>query len=845
MRRYIIVGLICVLLVCLCCAFVPAYAETAEEGVKAAETELENDLLVTGADILRGARNNVNRESLMLNPTVDGLVIGGSFEKEKGLVKVAIKKGIPFSEVFSLNCEILRADSGCTMDIGFLYGDIDEAWLDPWDFLGIDMNDPGSLAKFQNIGGLTIRFSMSGDSVSTVMMKGIGTDLNQAAFAVAGVTQMLPFAQERDINLKKESENWTIFSCGYAIPMEENATFLNPAGNSEASQVFLNRLLNSLVGKEVYAFACLSKPDAAETGEASLCLTQFGDKQITVPMTDDPLLGDVSYEKNPANKIEFSVIENYYVGLDEYADRNFTYLSQPYQNPSYQMTQNGLRLSGRDKLYGVNADLTYMKAYERFDGFSAVLSAGYMPQSTSAVNSCITLALNGKKFASYYAWNSIYIKIAFPLKDVEQGLSASILLWGEPTALGNTLLAEMPTAQIPWLENGDIVVKIAQTDGNYYIYVNGVRFGNGYESVLKETIERIETGYTDAEGEHCGFYVSTMNTTAYFANGASVDDSVLSQKPEHYLKQINGAMLVNEQPTLKLAQAPYAPDKDDVTKNSIRLSFSSEFPDRSDGNFTVDGYLIERYIGDKKDATLLLKGVENRTFTDTGLKEGTHYTYRVYAVQGAETESPVKLVAYAPIVVKTLGTVKSPLAAGTLGWTDGLGIGLGIGIVSSIAVAAGYVLFGTRRRKKCVGDGTTARGSENRVSAVGGKRPAWVKLTIGLLCVCIGMGTLSGCAQQILPDNTGGNETDEILIDTFENMTNPLWKSGVVYNETVLMLKDGENMPTGKLAFKPKKVISVNRRRRQYRIDGKFGMSLFKSGKSFLCNASEWYRWVI
>jgi len=37
----------------------------------------------------------------------------------------------------------------------------------------------------------------------------------------------------------------------------------------------------------------------------------------------------------------------------------------------------------------------------------------------------------------------------------------------------------------------------------------------------------------------------------------------------------------------------------------------------------------------------------------------------------------------------------------------------------------------------------------------------------------------------------------------------PAWKSGVMYNETVLMLKSGDKMPSGKLAFRPKKVISV------------------------------------
>lgn len=88
-------------------------------------------------------------------------------------------------------------------------------------------------------------------------------------------------------------------------------------------------------------------------------------------------------------------------------------------------------------------------------------------------------------------------------------------------------------------------------DGNYYVYVNGVRFGDGFESALNETVAKIEKGYTDAEGKHSGFYVSTLNTTAYLADGTGVDDGVLSGKASHYLKQIGGKKIVNEQPTLK------------------------------------------------------------------------------------------------------------------------------------------------------------------------------------------------------------------------------------------------------------------------------------------------------
>lgn len=229
----------------------------------AAESDGATVVAVTNADILRGARNNVNRNLTAYNAEPDGVTVRGVFETNKPIIKAAVKKGITFADGFTVQTEIIEGD-GCTMDIGILCGDVDEAWLDPWDFLGIDMSDPGSLAKFRAIGGVTVRFSMSGPSVSTVMMKGMGEAPNTAAFAVAGVTKTVPFVRERSLAFEKEGGSWKLRSGDTELTVEENATMLNPQGAQKA-QSFLDATLNGFAGKEVYVFVASEGGDGASS----------------------------------------------------------------------------------------------------------------------------------------------------------------------------------------------------------------------------------------------------------------------------------------------------------------------------------------------------------------------------------------------------------------------------------------------------------------------------------------------------------------------------------------------------------------------------------------------------
>ena len=120
MKKRILLLLALVGCLCACLAAAPAFAEPASDTI-----------CVTGADILRGARSNVNRELTGVNITADGVELRGAFEADKPVIKAAVKKGVALTESFSVQAEILQADAGCNVDIGFISGDVDESWLDP------------------------------------------------------------------------------------------------------------------------------------------------------------------------------------------------------------------------------------------------------------------------------------------------------------------------------------------------------------------------------------------------------------------------------------------------------------------------------------------------------------------------------------------------------------------------------------------------------------------------------------------------------------------------------------------------------------------------------------------
>ena len=72
MKKRILLLLALVGCLCACLAAAPAFAEPASDTI-----------CVTGADILRGARSNVNRELTGVNITADGVELRGAFEADK------------------------------------------------------------------------------------------------------------------------------------------------------------------------------------------------------------------------------------------------------------------------------------------------------------------------------------------------------------------------------------------------------------------------------------------------------------------------------------------------------------------------------------------------------------------------------------------------------------------------------------------------------------------------------------------------------------------------------------------------------------------------------------------
>ena len=93
--KKIIIFILTVLCVLSVFGAMPTFASTSE------------NIEVTGADILRGARANVNRELMSVNTQVDGVTVRSVFEvPSKPIAKVAIKKGVAFSENFSIKTDI-------------------------------------------------------------------------------------------------------------------------------------------------------------------------------------------------------------------------------------------------------------------------------------------------------------------------------------------------------------------------------------------------------------------------------------------------------------------------------------------------------------------------------------------------------------------------------------------------------------------------------------------------------------------------------------------------------------------------------------------------------------------
>ncbi len=82
------------------------------------------------------------------------------------------------------------------------------------------------------------------------------------------------------------------------------------------------------------------------------------------------------------------------------------------------------------------------------------------------------------------------------------------------------------------------------------------------------------------------------------------------------------------------------------------------------------------------------------------------------------------------------------------------------------------------------------------------------KTAVILTVIALTAGMITGCGG----GEGTGSDSDTAAIPyqyELEQIVHPFWKSDVIYNETVLMIKEGDRLPSGKLLLPAKKIISV------------------------------------
>lgn len=77
-----------------------------------------------------------------------------------------------------------------------------------------------------------------------------------------------------------------------------------------------------------------------------------------------------------------------------------------------------------------------------------------------------------------------------------------------------------------------------------------------------------------------------------------------------------------------------------------------------------------------------------------------------------------------------------------------------------------------------------------------------------MVAMALTAGIITGCGSGE-GTGSGGGSADVPYQYELEQIVRPFWKSDVIYNETVLMIKDGEGLPSGRLLRPAKKIISV------------------------------------
>ena len=117
------------------------------------------------------------------------------------------------------------------------------------------------------------------------------------------------------------------------------------------------------------------------------------------------------------------------------------------------------------------------------------------------------------------------------------------------------------------------------------------------------------------------------------------------------IQALNGEKIVNKVPDMTSVDRPAKPSDSDVTINSIKLSWNAPVYVGVDSyNFDFDGYIIEVQKGNDSTVIMTVKSpLDTRNYTFENLEADTRYHFTIYAVQGYDTEEPVRLIKYTSV----------------------------------------------------------------------------------------------------------------------------------------------------------------------------------------------------
>lgn len=336
-------------------------------------------------------------------------------------------------------------------------------------------------------------------------------------------------------------------------------------------------------------------------------------------------------------------------------------------NVSYTITENGLRLEGNGGDYGQKQAQSYLyDLKQQITGENGYLKIGmkienFYPYITDEdtgvlIKNTFDIILGTAYQTNFTSCRSLFIRLNF--KSATEGTASLIYNTGttEDTVEG------WGDINFTWSKDEPIIIYLVKdAEGNYRVYVNGVKFAmsKSQTAEMKSLVESMPE-----------IFLSTYSTIEIEQDPNDTlkgDDSAYTSVYSIY--SLNGNKVVNEVAELTNVAAPSKPQDEDITKNSIKISWNAPTLNPFDnGSFTVGGYVIERYDLNSKgsnkdgvpDEVYYLTDVSDLSLEVTGLTEATKYFFTIYAVVDASAgdagrDDMVVLAKYAQFTVTTDG----------------------------------------------------------------------------------------------------------------------------------------------------------------------------------------------